>query len=404
MKNNHHSENNPDNQSERVGDMVSIFLAGAVWHANFQLDGKQRRPSLKTRSKKEARRLAILLEADLLSGRYAGLAKAPAVATVVTAYMAYIRTEGRAAKTISKCDLTFRRLEKLCGEWKVRTIADVNLALVDAYRAMRVEAGAKPKTVHNETVIVRQLVNFARRRDMVQKDPLKGMKLRNPKPTRQPCWTREECDRILAACDVQRRPPLALLAETGMRIGELKHLTWQDIDFDHGVLHVREKEGWKPKTGDQRIIPVSPAARAVLEGLGRRSRWVFTAPRSGKYPAGDHQLSERRLLQYLKRVLKRLGLPGHLHTFRHTFISHALMQGTPEAIVRQWVGHVDREVLKLYTHINDAASQAAMQRLAVDPNPLQQGKEATNGQAQSESDPARFQHDQAPPDATTGAT
>ena len=40
------------------------------------------------------------------------------------------------------------------------------------------------------------------------------------------------------------------------------------------------------------------------------------------------------------------------------------MKGIPEAIVRQWVGHVDPEMLKLYTHILDEASQAAMQRLA----------------------------------------
>jgi integrase len=62
-------------------------------------------------------------------------------------------------------------------------------------------------------------------------------------------------------------------------------------------------------------------------------------------------------------VLKRVGLKGHLHTFRHSFISDALVRGTPEAIVRQWVGHVDHEILKHYTHIHDAASQAAMQRL-----------------------------------------
>jgi site-specific recombinase XerD len=78
----------------------------------------------------------------------------------------------------------------------------------------------------------------------------------------------------------------------------------------------------------------------------------------------DRQISERRLLLSLKRFLKQLGLKGHLHTFRHSFISHALIQGIPEAIVRQWVGHVDRDVMKLYTHIADAASQAAMQRLA----------------------------------------
>jgi hypothetical protein len=74
------NNNNSDNHYERVGEIVSVFLCGAIWHANVQFDGKQRRPSLKTRGKKEARRRAILLEADLLANRYAGQAEAPAVA------------------------------------------------------------------------------------------------------------------------------------------------------------------------------------------------------------------------------------------------------------------------------------------------------------------------------------
>jgi hypothetical protein len=58
-----------------------------------------------------------------------------------------------------------------------------------------------------------------------------------------------------------------------------------------------------------------------------------------------------------------LDLPGHLHTFRHAFISRALIAGTPEAIVRQCVGRVDRDVIRPYTHIGDTASREAMQRL-----------------------------------------
>ena len=48
------------------------------------------------------------------------------------------------------------------------------------------------------------------------------------------------------------------------------------------------------------------------------------------------------------------------------FISHALTMGTPEAVVRQWVGHVDPQVLKLYTHIADQQSKAFMDRLFSD--------------------------------------
>src|SRR5580765_5486395 len=112
-----------------------------------------------------------------------------------------------------------------------------------------------------------------------------------------------------------------VLADTGMRVGELRHLTWDDVDFANKVLHVRPKDDWKPKTGDQRSIPMSERVRAKLEKLPRRGRWVFTARGSQKYPNGDHQFSDRHLLASLKRVLKKLGLAGHVHTFRHAFVS-----------------------------------------------------------------------------------
>jgi len=162
--------------------------------------------------------------------------------------------------------------------------------------------------------------------------------------------------------------------------------------MNRAIIWIREKEGWKPKMGDQRAIPMTPAVRAVLERLPHKAKWVVTAASSTKHPKGDHQISERRLLEYLKRVLKGLGLCGHLHTFRHSFISNALTQGIPEAIVRQWVGHVDREVLKLYTHILDEASQTAMQRLAEanNPKPARKGKEVSNGC--KDADSAQDQH------------
>lgn len=94
-------------------------------------------------------------------------------------------------------------------------------------------------------------------------------------------------------------------------------------------------------------------------------QWVLTAAPSRKYPRGDHQISERRLLKYLKGMLKPLGLRGHLHTFRHAFISHALTRRMIlEAVVRQWVGHVDADIIRQYTHVADQISQQAMKQLS----------------------------------------
>jgi integrase len=323
---------------------------------------------------REARRRAIRLEAEILEGRHAKQVKAPTIQQVTSAYIENLRSEDKAKKTISKCLLVERRVLDLAARRKARSILDINLAFIDAYRAeavAREHKPAAPKTLLNEMVIIRQIVNFALSRRLITTDPLHGLKLKKVKPRPQPCWTRTGVDQILAAAQPPFTMPLTILAETGMRIGELKHLTWDDVDFERGVLHIRAKDGWRPKTGDQRAIPLEPV-RSLLEHLPHRARWVVTAAPSSHFPKGDHQISERRLLQYLKRVLKKLGLKGHVHTFRHSFISNALTKGIPEAVVRSWVGHVDRDVMQLYTHIADEASQAAMQRLQqANTNPLQ---------------------------------
>src|SRR5207245_1975003 len=104
-------------------------------------------------------------------------------------------------------------------------------------------------------------------------------------------------------------------------------------------------------------------------------------------------VSERRLLSALKRVLLRLGLPGHLHTFRHAFISRALTAGIPEAVVREWVGHVDRDILRLYTHIASATSQAAMRRLTAESaGPKEGGEHTRDDEEDRNPNSAQFQH------------
>ncbi|MDA1017343.1 MAG: tyrosine-type recombinase/integrase [Planctomycetota bacterium] len=120
---------------------------------------------------------------------------------------------------------------------------------------------------------------------------------------------------------------------------------------------------WSPKSGDQRAIPMTARVQGLLRSKPHQHRWVFTANASKKYPKGDHQVSERRLLRSLKRRLKRLGLPGHLHTFRHAFASHLVSMGVPEAVIRSILGHIDEDILKLYTHIADQRCQDAVKEL-----------------------------------------
>ncbi|MDB5307239.1 MAG: hypothetical protein JWO38_1441 [Gemmataceae bacterium] len=350
--------------SEPVGEHVRIFLRGRTWYANFQLGGKQHRPSLKTVNKKQARRKALQIEAELSAGRWKPTPDTATVEEAIAAYRDWLTAEGRAEKTIVKYFKVFDRVAELARTRKVRDLSGIDLKFIDAYRRMRVDAGAADKTRYTESVVLRQLINFALSRDMIAVDPLKGVKLRKPKPTNQPFWTHDQVAAILAVCSAELKPALTLLAETGMRVGELAWLTWADVELANNVLRIQPKEGWKPKTGDQRAVPLSPTSRRVLEDLPKRWEWVVTMPGSKYHPRPGRQWTERRLLSALKRVLEQLGLPGKLHTFRHSFISNALLKGVPVAVVREWVGHVDDEIIRHYTHVHNAASQAAMQRLA----------------------------------------
>src|SRR5262249_16129285 len=125
-----------------------------------------------------------------------------------------------------------------------------------------------------------------------------------------------------------------------------------------------QRKGGNPKRAINALSRYPPPLVPFLRKLPRRSNWVVTSAKSSRYPQSGHQISERRLLQPLKRVLKKINLPGHVHTFRHSFISNALIQGIPEATLRTWVGQVDGETMKIYTHIASSLAQEAMQQLA----------------------------------------
>jgi integrase len=387
------------NQFEKVGEFVAIYYREKSWYINYQHAGRQVRRSLKTPNKKVARRKALIIEKELLAGDHKQVKRAPLITAVVAEYLEHLTAEGRTPKTVNKYRFCYNLLQEIAESRHLTRISQIDVALVDRYRAERTAGAesrkpAKPKTVHNDTVTIRQLVNFARRRGLILEDPLRNLKIKKPKRTPQPCWTRAEVDLILAAAKAPFIAPLTFLAETGTRVGEAKWLTWEDVDFARRLIHIRPKEGWKPKSGDERVIPMSSKLVKLLSELPRAADWVFVARVTPRNPLPGRQISERRLLQYLKRVLKRLGLKGHLHTFRHAFISFAAYEGISERVLRKWIGHVDQQILDWYFHLADPDSQAAMDRLSLATERVKAEQITASISAQSQHNERSHKHDQ----------
>ncbi|HUG17653.1 MAG TPA: site-specific integrase, partial [Planctomycetaceae bacterium] len=289
-------------------------------------------------------------------------------AELIQAYRDHVECGSLARKTKQKYRRVLNDVEQMTKACPAQAI---DFRFMDRYRAKRLKT-VKESTVCDEVVIIQQMMKFGVQRKLIASNPLAGYKLKEPKAPRQPCWTHEQGEQIVSEAPVGvYGVAFRVLLNTGMRSGELTHLQWRDVDFENNVIHIREKtwkygdevRSWRPKTGDQRAVPMSEDVVTALNSLPRKSDWVFLAPASWKYQDGQHRLTTSRLLKAVKRVLKRLSLEGHVHTFRHTFISHALTSGIPEATVRSWVGHVDDKIIRRYTHIADRVSQQHMKEL-----------------------------------------
>jgi integrase len=171
------------------------------------------------------------------------------------------------------------------------------------------------------------------------------------RPT-QRYFTQDQLRQIIEAAPGQYRTLFALLAATGMRIGEASGLHVDDLDLESGVIYVR-RSVWRgrelePKTEHSvREIDIDPTLVKLLrEHIGQSNRMrVFEARNGSSLSAGNIR---NRVLHPL---LAKLGIPkAGLHAFRHSRVTLLRKLGTPADLQRQWIGHSSLKTTDRYSH------------------------------------------------------
>src|SRR2546425_4543530 len=239
--------------------------------------------------------------------------------------------------------------------------------------------GLSPWTVKRILGALSCVFTFALRRGYISTHPFQRLERdERPHPLRsdQRVLTQTELSRLFAACPRRYRPLRATGGYTGMRLSEVLGLSWEDVDFAAGVIHVRHQlaRGRRgipphripPKTrASVRKIPLLSQLAAALREHKRGSRsaassdYVF-ATGSGT-PFLHHNVSKR----VLRRAATAAGLdrPGRrvrFHDLRHTFASHLIIDIRLDVVqVSHILGHARTSMtLDTYTHLFEEAGMA----------------------------------------------
>lgn len=158
---------------------------------------------------------------------------------------------------------------------------------------------------------------------------------------------------MLHAVDPQIHDIAFVFLGTGLRRDELIHLEWENVDIEHSMVHVRKKEGWTPKWEIERSIPVQPEVLEVLNRQPRYAKTVFCSKPYRKDSRVDRPLTPGWTLRRLQRAVQGMEEFRNigLHTLRHTFISHLVMNGVDLRTVMALAGHRNFETTLRYAHL-----------------------------------------------------
>ena len=171
--------------------------------------------------------------------------------------------------------------------------------------------------------------------------------------------TRDEAERLLAACSRHLRDVVIAALETGCRKQELLTLQWQQVHWTRNELYL---PGAKTKTKRPRRIPISAA---LYEMLVRRQRH----PAGQTYGPDDYVWGTdagtriRDIKTAWTNTCRRAGIRGlRFHDLRHEAASRKVEAGYPMHAVSLWLGHTNLTTTARYLNADVAQLHAVNDR------------------------------------------
>jgi len=248
-------------------------------------------------------------------------------------------------------------LYKFFGNRDVKLFTKRDAELYKSWRLEQLAKGrttnVKPSTVNRELACLKTMFSYAEDNGLVAVNPLRKFSMLKEDNKRLRYLTIEEIQCLLAAIDLDYLRVIVILAlGTGMRKGEILQLKWKYINFEQQYIEVGVDE-MATKSGKRRIVPIDDYAAAVLRKWKSDSEYLFC--KDGK-PLRDIKKSYKSALQ--KASIKDFTF----HDLRHTFASHAVMNGMDLYTLQKILGHSSIEMTERYSHLSKSHLKKSAQQ------------------------------------------
>ena len=266
-------------------------------------------------------------------------------------------------------------------------------AMLQEYYNFKYQSGLSPKTIRNMNMCLHKALSQACKEGLITVNVSECVELPKGKKPEITVLTVEQQQKLISVSYEYRYGIFIRLAlVTGLRLGELLGLRWQDIDLLGKRLYVRQTlnrlrkydtdEGedvteivfGTPKSeNSKRSVPLLPIAvsdlkawkkvqikdREKLPGFYEDSGLIVTNE-FGKY------IEPRTFKDYYDKILKAAGMEGlTFHALRHTFATRALENGMDAKTLSIILGHYTVSfTLDTYAHVLDGFKEKEMQKLS----------------------------------------
>ena len=249
------------------------------------------------------------------------------------------------------------------------------------------KAGRKPYTVQHHCAILSAAMEQAVQSKLIKANPVKAVKLkRRDNKVEFHVVDRQQIPAFIQAAGKTDYPgELVFLLLSGLRIGELRGLRWQDVDFDAGTIHIEQQlhavthniRFSSPKNGERREIHLAPEAIEVLKQQRKRQatqrlaagdKWLEDDVSRGlvfRRPNGKPH-TETSIYKVVKSVGAEIGVPDlHPHDLRHSYAIAALRAGADIKTVQHNLGHRSAKMtMDVYAAYTEDAGKVSAEKLS----------------------------------------